>query len=86
MFNPNDMYAQTARRHDLQREADNHALASQVSTDGEAPFYAPVLARLGNLMVGVGSDLQARYGTWMEEAQHIQSGQQSASQPSQATL
>jgi|GEM_PF-1233466 len=64
MFNPNEFSAHaTARRQDLLRAADEARLAQEAAQSNDShPFYAATLARVGTLLVGVGSDLQNRYG------------------------
>ena len=65
LLKPNELDIVKAHQADLQRAAAQHA---HTDDDTHHPFYAPALAKVGDLMVALGSDLQARYGELIDEA------------------
>jgi len=54
MMHPNELEFQRMRRQDMLREAE-HAAHSK-------PAYAAALAKVGDMMVDMGTSLQERYG------------------------
>jgi hypothetical protein len=65
MWHPNEMAIQKARHQDMLREAEHHHQVQAALAHQEQHHHAPVaqaLAKLGEVMVSVGSELQVRYG------------------------
>ena len=57
-----------AHRELIQREVARHQLADAARTpQDDQPLYAAVLAGMGDVLVEVGSRLQHRYGSLVEE-------------------
>lgn len=65
LLKPNEIDVVKAHQADLERAAAQQAV--HTDTDLHHPFYAPALAKVGDLMVALGSDLQARYGDLLDE-------------------
>ena len=70
MLSPNETYVQAARRKELERAA---AHAAQLATaralnKNVQAVHAQALSKVGDMLVTVGSRLQDRYGTLIEEA------------------
>jgi hypothetical protein len=72
VLSPNEYYVQAARREDIQRDIERAAqrAAARLTQQEAHPLHAQALARVGKVMVEVGSKLQARYGTFIEDANH----------------
>jgi hypothetical protein len=64
---------QRAHREMIRRDVARHQQADAIRAQrGDQPLYAPVLAGMGEVLVEVGSRLQARYGTLVEETKPAQ--------------
>jgi hypothetical protein len=72
VLSPNEYYVQAARREEIQRDIERAAqrAAARLAHEDTYPLHAQALARVGKVMVDVGSKLQARYGTLIEDANH----------------
>ncbi|MDX1992667.1 MAG: hypothetical protein SF029_09765 [bacterium] len=69
MYDRNLIEAHTrTRQQDLTRESEMARLAeSAQGSHDRQPFYAPALAKMGAMMVEMGSHLQERYGEICED-------------------
>jgi hypothetical protein len=69
MYDRNLIEAHTkTRQQDLTRESEMARLAEAAQGNHERqPFYAPALAKMGAMMVEIGSYLQERYGEIYED-------------------
>jgi hypothetical protein len=68
MFNSYETEAlNQIRNQEQMQEANSARLASEAPR--RTPFYAPMLAQLGNNLVAMGSDLQERYGELCDEVE-----------------
>ena len=64
---------QRAHREMIRRDVAQHQQADAIrARRGDHPRYAAVLAGMGEVLVEVGSRLQARYGTLVEETKSAQ--------------
>ncbi|NJL94723.1 MAG: hypothetical protein HC915_13900 [Anaerolineae bacterium] len=61
-FNLVDLEAQQTRHADLIRAAEQHANHQANRAERTAHFYDPLLARVGDALIALGTDLKARYG------------------------
>ena len=62
---------QRSRREDMLRTAQREQLAREAAPEKTPPFYAASLAKVGDLLVAVGTDLQHRYGELVEEVHNL---------------
>jgi hypothetical protein len=65
MWHPNEMDIQKTRHQDMLREAEHHRQAQAALTRQEHHHHTPfaqALAKLGEVLVSIGSELQVRYG------------------------
>lgn len=60
-----------AHRSELLRQSEQARLAAEVASSNTNPFYAPALARVGTLLVNIGSELQTRYGEVYREVSEM---------------
>lgn len=67
MINPNEYEYREADRAELQRQAEQAQLSKDIRKT--QPIYAPLLAKVGDVMVEAGSNLRDRYGELVEETQ-----------------
>lgn len=51
-----------ARQQQLSHEAENWNRAHPENETNDTPLYAPLLARTGDVLIGLGRHLQERYG------------------------
>jgi hypothetical protein len=69
MLSPNEVHIQATRRRDMERAAQENALRALIrDTQQKQSPHAVALAKVGDILVNVGSKLQDRYGTLIEEA------------------
>lgn len=76
MYDRNLIEAHTkTRQQDLTRESEMARLAEAAQGNHERqPFYAPALAKMGAMMVEMGSHLQERYGEICEDVAEVRAG------------
>jgi len=77
MFRPDMRQLAQAHEADLRRAVQD-ARALQTAPANSSPFYAPALARLGEVLVEVGSGLQERYGRLLEDSPSPEATSQTA--------
>jgi len=56
-----------ARQQDLMRQAEKARTVNAYTVQGRSPFYAPLLAQTGKVMLSLGNRLVDRYGRTIDQ-------------------